>query len=156
MPSELSLKASGHLVLAGDTGSVYHHHGQILITRAAIKGIDSSLLRILEAAVDEMEIVIEIDSIDTGTHTEHSRHGHGCAADIDHIYLIGQPRQVANLANHEARRLVVWLIEKGFHAGHEAGDYPAILFGPVGTKWNRTQKSHSGHAHVSLYPLAGE
>jgi hypothetical protein len=157
-PNVVDLKASGARILAGIAGSVYHHHGQILITRAAVKGIDSNLLRVLEAAVDDLEISIEINSIDTGAgqHVPTSRHFHGCAVDIDRVGLVGHPLEEAHIANKEARELVQWLIDHGFVAGHENGPYPAVLFGPVGCKWNRTQIGHVSHLHVSLHPAAGE
>lgn len=154
--AELSLKASGARILKGISGSVYKHGGQILITKAAVKGIDSNLLKILEAVVDDLGIVITLDSIDTGEHVPASRHYHGTAVDIDRVYAVGQEPKIANLANYEARKLVVWLIDQGFTAGHENGPYPAVLFGPVGTKWNQTRIAHQNHVHVSLHPAAGE
>ena len=156
--AELSLKASGTRVLSGISGSVYHHVGQIVFARAPLHGIDTHLLRVLEAAVDDLEVVLHVSSVDTGAgqHVPNSRHFHGCAVDIDQIGLTGHPLQVASLANKEARELVAWLIEKGFHGGHENGDYPACLFGPVGSKYNRTQIDHTHHCHISLHPLPGE
>lgn len=154
--AELSLKASRVLILQGVAGAVYTHAGQILFDHAPVRGIDANLLRVLEAAVDDLGIVIRVSSVDSQPHVEGSRHHDGTAVDIDRIGRVSDPLKIADLANYEARQLVAWLIEKGFTAGREDIDSPAVLFGPIGTKWNQTRSSHLHHLHVSLHSAAGE
>jgi hypothetical protein len=151
------LQASGQRILAGVEGIVHNELGEINISNRAINGVDENLMKLLMAASDELKLYLNINSIDTGAHVPASRHYHGCAVDVNHIGDMDDPaRPQATISNRLAVDLLHLLISSGFTAGHENGDYPAVLFGPCGTAWNKTALDHSTHMHISLHPKPGE
>jgi hypothetical protein len=146
------LKASGQRVNGGKLGIWFNDGKGVLdCTKAPKIGIDSHLLKLEEIVASDLGLVLTINSVDTGQHVPGSRHYDGRATDIDYIELYGADPNPATLANPHAVAFVEHLIACGFVAGHENGPHAAVLFGPVGTKWNATTLDHRGHVHVSVY-----
>lgn len=146
------LKASGDRLNGGKDGVWYDDGaGKITCSRAPRIGIDSHLLVLTEDAVSDLRLSVTVNSVDTGQHVPGSRHYDGRAEDIDEIHAYGGEPEVATLENPHAVAFVEHLISNGFVAGHENGPHAAVLFGPVGTKWNATDVDHSTHVHVSVW-----
>jgi hypothetical protein len=146
------LCASGDRILKGVTGKVHDGPGQIWIRKAPLVGIDRHLFTLLTLSVDALGIGMSLDSIDTGRgiHTPGSRHFDGRAADCDLMGARGGPLLPATLLNRYVRRYVLFLLARGFQVG-ENGPHAAILWGPVGSKYNTSDKSHLSHVHTSIY-----
>lgn len=149
MPLSDYLTASGHRVHGGEQGLVYTNVGRIWFSKAPKVGIDSNLLAVLKIAVDQLHLTININSVDTGTHSPSSRHYSGRAADINKVGPILGQREQATLTNPHALRLARFLLANGFRIG-EGGPWAAVLFGPVHTALNPTGISHDTHLHASL------
>lgn len=124
--------------------------GKIVCARAPVRGIEQRLLTLTEELVDAHGLSIVISSVDTGAHVPGSRHYQGRAEDITDVHVYGHEPEPVSLANPHALAMVHWLVDHGFHAGHENGPYDAVLLGPVGTEWNATKIDHSTHAHISV------
>jgi hypothetical protein len=125
--------------------------GKIWCAHAPEHGIEQKLLDITIAMVDANGFAIVISSVDTGVHVPTSRHKTGRAEDVSDVHRYGQEPQPATLANPHAVAAVQWFIDHGFVAGRENGPYNSVLFGPVGTKWNRTKVPHDTHFHASIW-----
>jgi hypothetical protein len=139
------------LVNAGQKGCWYDSgKGKIAVINAPTRGMELRLLRITEQMVDAKGLSIVVLSIDTGKHVPGSRHYQGRAVDVTDVHLYGQNPEPVSLANPHAVAMVEWFIGHGFVAGHERGPYDAVLFGPVGSKWNATQIPHEHHVHASI------
>lgn len=152
--SDLSgyLKASGVRINGGKEGVWYDDgKGKITCVKAPVVGIDSHLLTLTEDVVSDLGLSLTINSVDTGQHVPDSRHYDGRAEDIDELHPYGSDPIPVTLANPHAVAFVDHLIANGFTAGHENGPYAAVLFGPVGTKWNMTDVPHEHHIHVSVW-----
>lgn len=145
---------SGKRILAGVSGSVYRNLGEILISKAAHVGIDSNLLRVLELAVDDLKLQIDINSIDTGQHVTGSRHYSGRAVDIWRVCGMGERWAVARVENFRAVQLVRWLMEEGWK-NRERGDWGGVLLGPPHSHYNATSVNHITHIHVSVAAAPG-
>lgn len=152
MPLTDFLEASGKCVHAGETGCLYDSKGQIWVSKAAIKGVDTNLWGALKHCVDVLGIKVNINSIDTGKHAYNSRHYQGRAVDINKVSLVSHPFQQAMLDNVEALRLVNYLLANGFKVGerNKWGSHSGILFGPIKSKYNPTLVEHSTHLHLGL------
>ena len=152
MPLTDFLNASNLRVHAGEAGRIYSKTGEIWISKASLKGIDSSLWGALKHCVDVLGLGIQINSIDTGHHVKNSRHYQGRAVDINRIWNMGGPMKLAELANVEALKLVNYLLANGFGIGErKSGNVQCgIIFGPPHSKWNPTSIDHSTHLHVSV------
>lgn len=139
-------------VFAGTAGLWYDSgKGKIWCARAPDQGIERKLLDITIEMVEEKGFSIVISSVDTGRHVKSSRHYSGRAADVSDVHAYGSVPQPATMHNPHAIAAVQWLIDQGFVAGREKGAYNAVLFGPVGTKWNKTRVDHSDHFHASIW-----
>lgn len=146
------LRASGQRVNKGKLGEWFDDsHGRLVCTKAPRVGIDSHLLKLAEIVASDLGLVLTLNSIDTGTHVPGSRHYDGRAFDTDEMHAYGEAPHPVNAGNPHAVALVDHLVLCGFVAGHENGPHAAVLFGPVGTKWNMTDVPHDGHVHVSVY-----
>lgn len=143
------LKGSGSRILNGKQGMLYVGKGRIECSRAAHTGIDANLWSALKLAVDDLGIVIIVNSIDTGQHTPNSRHYVGCAVDINRVGTVTGKLLGATLGNPAAMMLVSYLQRSGFRVG-EGGPWAALLFGPAHTALNPTDLPHTNHLHVSI------
>lgn len=141
----MSLMNAGKAGVWFDSGK-----GKIVCAKAPVRGIEQRLLRITEEMVDTLGFSIVLSSIDTGSHVAGSRHYEGRAEDVTDIHVYGREPDPVTATNPHAVAMVQWLLNVGFHAGHEAGPYDAVLLGPCGTKWNETSIPHEHHAHVSI------
>lgn len=155
MPVADYLKPSGQRRFKGQAGWLYEGAGRIHVARAPVKGVDSHLWALLKLAVDALKIDLNISSIDTGQHATNSRHYDGRAVDISRVGEAGKVWRPATLLNADAVRLVQWLMKQGVKVG-EGRPQPALLFGPVGHKWNSSRVNHADHLHLSLPRAPGE
>lgn len=149
------LQASGERILKGVTGKVHGGKGEIFIAKAAVIGIDRHLMALQMAVVDELGIAMSLNSLDTGQgeHVPGSRHFDGRADDCNLMGAKGGPLMPATLLNRYTKRYVELLLAHGFRAG-EGGPHAAILWGPVGTQYNPSKKSHLTHVHTSIFKRA--
>lgn len=146
------LKASGQRVNKGDLGVWFDNgKGKLFCTKAPKTGIDSHLLKLAEIVASDLGLSFTLDSVDTGQHVPGSRHYDGRAFDCDVMSAYGQTAEPVDATNPHVIAFVDHLVLCGFSAGHENGPYAAVLFGPVGTKWNQTDVPHAHHVHVSVF-----
>jgi hypothetical protein len=161
MPLADFLEPSGVRVHAGETGCVYERVGQIWISKASIRGVDSNLWGALKHCVDVLGLKINCNSLDTGRHAVNSRHYQGRAVDINRIDKAGGPQGSpmvqATTSNPWAVQLVSYLLANGFGVGERRSgqSQDGVIFGPPGHKWNPTKSDHHHHVHLSIVKRRG-
>lgn len=137
------------------SGRVYENVGIITCVRPPIRGIDSHLWACLKILVDQQQLHIEINSVDTGKHAPHSRHYRGLAVDIwkagdVNLPTDGVPLPLATVANRALIRAVYYLRAHGWRH-EEGGPWSAVLLGEANTPLNHTSVSHATHLHLSIF-----
>lgn len=155
MPISDFMRGSGVRIKRGLKGRLYHGTGVIDVVRAARVGIDSHLWGALKILVDELGIWIEINSIDTGKHSELSRHYRGLATDFWRVgmaHMIGDRDvpPIASSTNLTARTVCTYLSDWGWKH-REYGRWPSVLLGPAHSRFNETDSPHLTHIHLSLF-----
>ena len=143
------LHPSGVRILAGESGRIYRNVGEVWIDTPARTGIDSNLWGVLKASADALRLILHVSSIDTGRHSRTSRHYVGLAADVWRVGPAGKAPPVVTADDPVCERLAWWLWNKGM-CHYENGPWPAVLYGPPRSAYNKTSSDHSDHLHLSL------
>jgi len=148
--------ASGHKVHAGDKGRVYPPKGYvggggvIYVLRAAIHGPDANLWGALKVASDDLNVTLQVNSFDTGTHSPNSRHYAGLAADINKMGDKRSTWQQVTMNNRFAVEFVDLFLAAGWRIGEGDPTRAGILLGPPHSRWNPTGIDHTTHLHLSI------
>lgn len=141
---------TGELLHGGEAGRLYSNVGQIYVSRAGVKGFDANLFGALKVIVDTLRVKINVNSIDTGTHSPNSRHYANRAIDSNKIARVGkadwQQQTATNPLSLDFMRLC---LDSGWHIG-EGGNWPGVLLGPPFTVFNPTPYDHATHLHMSI------
>lgn len=149
-PLSLYQSGSGVRIWKGQSGLLYHAHGELYVARAPVVGLDSHLADDLKAVCDALGLRLYLNSIDTGTHVPGSRHYRGLAVDCDQVALATRDWTPVSAENHEARLLVRLLVSQGFQH-HEGANVPCVLLGAPFSEFNGTSIPHAGHLHISVW-----
>lgn len=150
MPLSDYQRGTGQLVHAGEKGKVYSNVGQLYVSRAALHGFDANLFACLKIIVDTLALKININSIDTGTHSPNSRHYGGRAIDTNKVNKVGQKGWKQQTQSNPLSIAIVELCRReGWHIG-EGGNFPGVLLGPPWSSFNPTAWDHATHLHLSI------
>lgn len=110
---------------------------------------DAQLYSDLVTALRELGFTVLITDAFRGSRervgAKGSRHKRGKALDIGLVN-----GRTASLQNPDCVTLTRWFIAHGYVPGGERGNDRALLLGPVGTRWNRTNIDHTTHLHISI------